>query len=126
MTRKAKLRLIKPDPTDIFDDLDKLKADSTVTAEPRSRYIGAPLTFVNEVCRLTEGRAALVVALCIYRRTVVCKSQTVTLPGGELTKLGIDRCHKRRALAKLQSAGLIEVKNAVGRTAKITLLWKGG
>ena len=66
------------------------------------RHIGAPLSFVSDVCLLTEGRAALVVALCIYRRTRVCGSRTVTLPTAELAELGVDRRRKREALAKLQ------------------------
>ena len=78
------------------------------------RYIGAPLPFVSDVCLLTEGRAALVVALCIYRRTRVCGSRTVTLPTAELAELDIDRRRKREALAKLQNAGLIKVENRRG------------
>jgi hypothetical protein len=112
----------------LFRDDDTLTGGdgSAPTALSRTSYIGAPLSFVSDVCRLTEGRIALVAALCIYRRTVVCKSRTVTLPGDDLAKLGVDRSHKKRALATLQSAGLIKVKNAVGRTAKITLLWQKG
>jgi hypothetical protein len=90
---------------------------------PRAkRLIGAPLEFVADVCRLTEGRAALVVALYIYRRVHVCGDRTVTLPSGELTELGIDRSYKRRALIKLQRAGLIQVETARGQTARVTLI----
>ena len=53
------------------------------------RLIGAPLEFVSEVCRLTEGRATLVVALYTYRRVQICDNRTVTLPSGELAELGI-------------------------------------
>ena len=88
------------------------------------RYIGAPLPLVSDVCLLTEGRAALVVALCIYRRTRVCASRTVTLPTAELVELDIDRRRKREALAKLQNAGLIRVENRAGHTARITLIWR--
>ena len=92
---------------------------------PRAvRYIGAPLSFVREVCLLTDGRIALVVALCIYRRTRVCGSRTVTLPTTELAELDIDRRRKREALARLQSAKLIRVKNTAGRTSRITLTWR--
>ena len=68
---------------------------------PRAaRYIGAPLSFVREVCLLTDGRIALVVALCIYRRTRVCSNWTVTLPTTDLAELDVDRSRKREALAK--------------------------
>jgi hypothetical protein len=88
------------------------------------RYIGAPVSFVRDVCTLTDGRAALVVALLIYRRMRVCGSPAVTLPAGELAALDIDRRRKSEALGKLQAAGLIKVQNRAGHTAKITLLWR--
>ena len=90
----------------------------------KCRYIGAPVGFVSDVCRLTRGRAAAMVALCVYRRTKVCNSQTVTLPTAELAELGVDLSHKRRALIELQQAGLIEVEQSRGRTAQVTLAWK--
>jgi hypothetical protein len=94
---------------------------------PRAkRLIGAPLEFVAEVCRLTEGRAALVVALYIYRRVQICDNRTVTLPSGELAELGIVRQSKQRALIKLQRARLIKVENESGRTARVSLIWQHG
>jgi hypothetical protein len=88
------------------------------------RLIGAPFEFVADVCRLTEGRATLVVALQIYRRVQVCNNRTVTLPSGELAELGIVRQNKQRALIKLQRARLIKVENESGRTARVTLIWQ--
>jgi len=89
------------------------------------RHVGSPLAFLIDVCRLTEGRNALVVAMYIYRRTRVCRSQTVTLPAGELAELGIDRRRKNEALAKLEAAGLIRVERVpIGQKAKVTLTWQ--
>jgi hypothetical protein len=88
------------------------------------RLIGAPVGFMSDVCRLTKGRAVAMVALCIYRRTVVCKSRMVTLPTAELIELGVDLSHKRRALIELQQAELIEVEQSRGRTARVTLKWQ--
>src|SRR5262245_54234680 len=91
------------------------------------RHIGFPLAFLADVCRLTEGRATLVVAVLIYRRTKVCNSRTVTLPGHELADLGIDRSVKRKALVVLQEAGLVRVdRQSSGRTIKVTLTWQPG
>ncbi len=88
-----------------------------------NRLLGAPFEFVAEVCRLTEGRAALVVALYIYRRVMICNNRTVTLPSGELAELGLARRDKQRALARLQQAGLVELVRAKGRTTQVTLIW---
>jgi hypothetical protein len=94
---------------------------------PRAkRFIGAPLEFVADVCRLTAGRTTLVAALYIYRRVQICDNRTVTLPSGEIRELGIVRQNKQRALIKLQRAGLIKVENGSGRTARVTLIWHQG
>jgi hypothetical protein len=91
----------------------------------RQRLVACPWGFLADVCRLTEGRAALVVAMYIYRRTHVCSSRTVTLPAAELAELGISRWVKADALGRLQAAGLVGIEESLpGRTAKVTLLWK--
>jgi hypothetical protein len=91
----------------------------------RRKMMGAPLGFWADVCRLTEGRTALVVAMCIHRRTHVCRSLTVTLPIEELAELGINRRDKNKALALLEAAGLIRIEKAApGCSAKVTLTWK--
>jgi hypothetical protein len=100
---------------------------AATTGRPRARRLmGAPLEFVADVCRLTTGRAALVVALYTYRRVQICDNRTVTLPSSELAELGIVPQYKQTALIKLQQAGLIEVENAGGRTARVTLIWEQG
>jgi len=89
------------------------------------KLVAFPLAFLVDVCRLTEGRTALVVAELIYRRTHVCRSRTVTLPISELRELGIDRNRKNEALVKLEAAGLIRIERmAPGQSAKVTLTWK--
>jgi hypothetical protein len=89
------------------------------------RHVGFPLAFLIDVCRLTEGRVVLVLAICIYRRTHVCRSSTVALPLEELAELGVNRRRKNEALAKLQAAGLIRIESAgAGQSAKVTMLWQ--
>jgi hypothetical protein len=91
----------------------------------RRRLVAFPLAFSADVCRLTEGRTALVVAMLVYRRTHVCRSQTVTLPASELAELGIDYRRKGEALAKLEAAGLIRIeRTGAGRSIRITLTWR--
>ena len=88
------------------------------------QHIGAPISFIKEVCLMTGGRADLIVALCIFRRVCVCDSWTVTLPNAELASLDVDRRCKQKALTRLQHAGLIRVKNRAGHSARMTLLWR--
>jgi hypothetical protein len=90
------------------------------------RLVGFPFAFLVDVCRSTEGRATLVVAALIYRRTRVCNSATVTLPGVELIELGITRPQKFKALARLEAADLIHIEKAAGRSVRVTLLWGAG
>ena len=125
MTRTIDAASLGIDP----DELEKLLEGETIPGKRvwrrrAAQHIGAPLAFLTEVCLLTEGRAALVVALCIFRRVCICDSWTVTLPSAELASLGVDRRRKREALAKLRSADLIKVRNSVGQTARITVLWR--
>jgi len=89
------------------------------------KLMGAPIAFWIDVCQRTEGRTALVMAMLIYRRTHVCRSQTVTLPAGELAELGIIRQRKTEALTKLEAAELIRVERmGRGQSAKVTLTWR--
>jgi hypothetical protein len=94
----------------------------------RNRFMGCPMSFLIDVCRRVPGRSAVpvVVAILIYHRTIVCRSQTVTLPGALLTELGVDRPQKSRALALLSRVGLIRIEQSgAGQTAKVTLLRSG-
>jgi hypothetical protein len=93
----------------------------------RPRVVGFPFAFLADVCRLTEGRATLVVAELIYRRTYVCNSRTVTLSDAELAEMEITRSQKYKALARLEAAGILRIeKGGAGRTVKVTLLWQAG
>jgi hypothetical protein len=89
------------------------------------RLLGAPVAYVAEVCRATTGRAAVIVAVLVYRRTCVCNSRTIALLAVELTELCITRSMKRKALVQLEAAGLIRIERETpGRAGKVTLLWK--
>jgi hypothetical protein len=104
------------------------KADAKAAAAKAKRdqrHVGFPWAYLVDVCRLPEGRATLIVAIYIYRRVQVCKNRTVTLPGADLIRLGIDRDRKSRGLKQLARAGIIRIKaNTPGHTAVVTLLWK--
>ena len=83
------------------------------------------MAFVADVCRQTGGRTTLVVALLIFRRTKIYKTQTVTVPGEELAAFGIDRVLKFKALARLERAGFVRLDEKTGgRSTRVTLLWR--
>jgi hypothetical protein len=89
------------------------------------KHIGCPLAFAIDVCRLTKGRTALVVAICIFRRTCIKHSPTVTLPAEELAEFDINRPRKWEALVQLEAAGLIRIgREGTGRSVKVTLTWR--
>jgi hypothetical protein len=88
------------------------------------RLVAFPWAFLVDVCRLTEGQAALAIAAFVYRRTYVCRSLTVTLPGAELTEIGVYRKKKQRALASLEAAGIIRCEKSGRRSVRVTLLWQ--
>jgi hypothetical protein len=129
MTRNIDAASLGIDP----DELNEILGAETVSGKrgPQRgrrtdrRHIGAPLAFMEEVCLLTDGRAALMVALYIYRRVCVCDSWTVTLPNAELARLGVERRRKGEALTQLENVGLIKVKkNSAGRSARVSLIWQ--
>jgi hypothetical protein len=62
------------------------------------------------------------VAIWLLYRAWKTKSNTVTVSSGRLEAHGIDRWVKRRALRKLETAGLIAVKQRRGRAPVVTLL----
>ncbi len=85
------------------------------------RYLKkTPLDPLQRAARL-PGRA-LHVYLAIRHRCDLRREKTVTLPANYLQTFGIGRDVKRRALAELETAGLIRVERLVGRTARVTLV----
>ncbi len=78
-----------------------------------------PLDPLQRAARL-PGRA-LHVYLAVRHRCDLQREQTVTLPAAYLQAFGIGKDAKRRALAELETAGLIRVERFIGRTARVTL-----
>ncbi len=79
-----------------------------------------PLGPLQRAARL-PGRA-LHVYLAIRHRCDLRREQMVTLPAAYLQAFGISKDVKRRALAELETAGLIRVERFAGRTARVTLV----
>jgi hypothetical protein len=93
--------------------------------ERKRRHFGGPWEFIAHVCRLTRGRSALVVALYVYHRTVVCRTQTVELIGAELAELGVTKSCRHWALQRLQDVGVVRLNwEAASQRLKVSLLWR--
>jgi hypothetical protein len=89
------------------------------------KYIGCPLGFFTDVCRRTKGRTALVVALCLYRQTIVEGSATVSLGDEWFAELKIDRKGKSEALHALEAAGIVRLhQSGPGKKSGVELIWR--
>jgi hypothetical protein len=133
MTRKTKLHLVGQDPADIFDDLDKLKADSTA---PVQQALKGWRRYSTTVPREWELRLQRATRISTYRlahellyqkwfaeqgnygrkgEPVIVSSEVVKLAG--LSTRSMDN-----ALSELKRLGLIEVVRAQGRAPRASLL----
>jgi hypothetical protein len=116
---------------DLFEADDPLehplwrKAEMLAAAPPRPGpgYITVNLVWLARVWPVARSVDQLVVLMLLYRQCVMKKSNTVSLPNGEVAALGISRYTKYRLLARLQSAGAATVTTTNGRAALVTLHW---
>jgi hypothetical protein len=92
----------------------------------RSRHVGIPFGFIADVVSRTRGRHALLLALHVFRRSVVQRSKTIRLVSAELSEWRVDRKEQSRALAALEAAGLVVTVRAPGRKTVVTLCWPRG
>jgi hypothetical protein len=128
VTKGGKTYVVRGDRLIEIDGVPVRGVDAkAIKATRGQRHIGVPWDYLVDVLRRIPKQSPfpLAIALLIYRRTIVCHSQTVTLPSTELTELEIDRAQKSRVLALLVRVGLIRIEqNRPGQTTKVTLLWQ--
>ena len=88
----------------------------------QQRFLRGPIPWpwLEAAARL-PGKA-LPVALALRYRAGLERKDSVTLPAGLLTAMGVDRFAKARALAALERAGLIKVERRPGRGPVVTLV----
>ena len=76
----------------IFEDGDPFEDPHwRKTPEPKrrsSRLIGCPVSWFAWVFPLAKSKEQLALALYLYRRCCVCRSDTVMVPTAELVELG--------------------------------------
>jgi hypothetical protein len=115
---------------DLEEGTDPLDNPATSTSAARittqtADHIGCPMAWLEQVLPYVQGEGQLVVALLLYRQWVLRgRHPTFDFPNGELKKLGISRATKHRALARLETAGLITVEQLDGHAPRITHRWQ--
>jgi hypothetical protein len=111
-------------------DRDKLELVDAIPCRPivstkqrrqRPHFVKVPVEWAAQV-GLATGESATFVAIWLVYRAWKTKSNTVVLSTGHLEAHGISRWSKQRALRKLETAGLIEVRRQHGRAPVVTLL----
>ena len=127
--RRSKLYLVGQDPTEIFDDLDKLKSDLRSPPEPRARTTE---TFArvphDKALALYEHRlssAAWAVLIELDRLILKRRGQNpVRFDSVRLATVGIEGVTRMRALRQLADAGVVRVTSrGVGLSPWVTHLW---
>jgi hypothetical protein len=84
-------------------------------------FVKVPLKWANAATRAIRSRQSFVL-IWILHLAWRAKSPTFALSNTALVRYGVGRETKRRALAKLQAAGLIAVQRLPGRATIVTLL----
>jgi hypothetical protein len=130
MKKRPKLYLVGQDPTDIFDDLDKLKAE---TASPPGRRTKATETFAriphDKALALYQqhrlSATAWIVLVELDRLILKRRGQNpVRFDSGRLSKIGLKASRRAYALRQLATAGVIRVASrGPGLSPWVTHLW---
>ena len=113
------------DDGDPFDDPRWQQAELMANAPPRPAegYFAVPLAWLARLRPLVRSVDQFLVLLLLYRRCLMSRSRTATLPNGELAAFGISRQTKYRVLAWLQSEGAATIEARNGRAVRVTLQW---
>jgi hypothetical protein len=89
----------------------------------KGAFVKVPQWWIREAAKAigTMHAPAMLVTIELLYAHWKTGSTTVPLSNGRLTKLGISRETKRRALRRLEKAGLITVERHSGRSPRVTL-----
>jgi hypothetical protein len=86
----------------------------------REQFVKVPLWWAQQAAHATRTQQAYV-WIWLLRLSWEHKSATFPLPNGRLERAGIDRRTKRRALARLKAAGLIQTECRRGKSPLVTV-----
>jgi len=108
MKRKPKLHLVGQDPADIFDDLDRLRAEMGATvrrARTTETFARIPHDKGLALCLLGLGSAAWAILIELDRLILKAHGQNpVRLWSPRLRAIGIVKEKRRRGLHQLKTA----------------------
>lgn len=90
-------------------------------AHRRPRFLKGPIPLDEIAAAARLPGSALAVLLAIRHRRDLTGHDWVTLPTALLDQLGIGKDAKSRGLRHLSDAGLIEVEQRIGTTARVRL-----
>lgn len=91
------------------------------TVKLHGRFLKGPISFRHlNVAAQLPGQG-LSVYLAIHHQTALTRREWVTLPTSLLNPLGVSRDAKARALQQLETAGLVRVARAKGKSARVSL-----
>jgi hypothetical protein len=100
--------------------LAELHAAAPIKRKKPEPFARISLSWAAMAAAATNCPKAMVWIWLIYRAWQT-KSATIAVPNGALTKLGVSRETKRRALKELEAAGLIAVNQQTRKTPLVTL-----
>lgn len=130
--RRRHLRLVgKEDPTDVFNDLDRLRREQREGVPKRSsgRYTETFARIPHDRALALYplvGKAAFAVLIELDRLVFKTHRNPVRFSSNRLTKLGIRRDKRARALRQLEAAGIISVEpSGRGSPPWVTYHWFG-
>jgi hypothetical protein len=98
--------------------------DTTPKRQPEELFIGCPLKWFNRVYPIVQGKEQLAVALWLYRRHSVCKTEWFKVSNEKLREEipTINRYAKYRAFQNLEKAKIITTKREGKHAIQVKLL----
>jgi hypothetical protein len=129
MKRRPKLRLVGQDPADIFEDLDRLRADLTAPSQGRKRltetFARIPHDRALELYRYRLSRHGWAILFELDRAILKAGGQNpVRLWSGRLRAAGLNSHTRVRALRELERAEVLLVKRlGKGRSPWVFHTW---
>jgi hypothetical protein len=123
MSKWDRFRVVRAHGTDVrVEDVDRDPA-ARKTRDKRGGFAQVPLDEAPDFAKATGTPGAMVWVLLFYMAWKT-RSQTFPLFNEMLAQYGVSRWTKRRVLARLERAGLIEIRQRGHQAVTVTMLSK--